>query len=189
MAAAAGPGQLTQTAAKMLGRRQLISRSETGVVGAGRQGGDVSASSPSGRGFEDRGRSGAAEAGFAAHPGRQAAAAGSTRMEIVTGTKQFAMDLEVPGALPTMFCRPPTINAPRCRSRTWRTSRRCPGSPTWRSSLTRSSFPAASRSAAQTFGQCIDAIDALKVVWGPGTVDGKSDQNVLADLHAAELPI
>lgn len=25
-------------------------------------------------------------------------------------SKQFAMDLEVPGALPTMLCRPPTIN-------------------------------------------------------------------------------
>jgi len=31
-------------------------------------------------------------------------------LEIVTGTKQFAMDLDVPGALPTMVCRPPTIN-------------------------------------------------------------------------------
>jgi isoquinoline 1-oxidoreductase subunit beta len=30
--------------------------------------------------------------------------------EIVTGTKQFAMDINVPGALPTMVCRPPTIN-------------------------------------------------------------------------------
>ena len=30
--------------------------------------------------------------------------------EIVTGTKRFAMDLDVPGALPTMVCRPPTIN-------------------------------------------------------------------------------
>ncbi len=30
--------------------------------------------------------------------------------EIVTGAKQFAMDIDVPGALPTMVCRPPTIN-------------------------------------------------------------------------------
>jgi len=28
----------------------------------------------------------------------------------VTGRKQFAMDLQAPGALPTMVCRPPTIN-------------------------------------------------------------------------------
>ena len=32
-------------------------------------------------------------------------------LDIVTGRKQFAMDLDVPGALPTMLCRPPTINA------------------------------------------------------------------------------
>ena len=31
--------------------------------------------------------------------------------DIVTGVKQFAMDLEVSGALPTMLCRAPTINA------------------------------------------------------------------------------
>jgi len=28
----------------------------------------------------------------------------------VTGRKRFTMDLAVPGALPTMVCRPPTIN-------------------------------------------------------------------------------
>ena len=31
-------------------------------------------------------------------------------IDIVTGRKQFAMDLDVAGALPTMLCRPPTIN-------------------------------------------------------------------------------
>jgi isoquinoline 1-oxidoreductase beta subunit len=40
-----------------------------------------------------------------------------------------------------------------------------------------------------TFGQCIDAIDALHVDWGPGTVEGKSDASVLADLKNAELPL
>ena len=40
-----------------------------------------------------------------------------------------------------------------------------------------------------TFGQCIDAIDALHVDWGPGTVEGKSDASVLADLENAELPL
>ena len=42
---------------------------------------------------------------------------------------------------------------------------------------------------AATFGQCIDAVRALDVEWGPGTVDGKSDADVLADLVAAELPL
>src|SRR5207245_5306008 len=31
-------------------------------------------------------------------------------LDIVTGRKQFAMDLKVPNALPTMVCRPPTLN-------------------------------------------------------------------------------
>ena len=30
--------------------------------------------------------------------------------DIVTGKKKFAMDLDVPDALPTMVCRPPTLN-------------------------------------------------------------------------------
>ncbi len=42
---------------------------------------------------------------------------------------------------------------------------------------------------AGTFGQCIDAIEALRVDWGLGAVDGKSDADVLSDLVAAELPL
>jgi isoquinoline 1-oxidoreductase beta subunit len=41
----------------------------------------------------------------------------------------------------------------------------------------------------RTFGQCIDAIRALEVTWGPGSVDGKSDGDVLKDLESAELPV
>jgi isoquinoline 1-oxidoreductase beta subunit len=40
-----------------------------------------------------------------------------------------------------------------------------------------------------TFGQCIDAVRALQVSWGPGSVDGLSDDNVLAAVKAAELPL
>ena len=35
--------------------------------------------------------------------------------QIVTGTKQFAMDLQVPGALPTMLCRAPRSTLPLWR--------------------------------------------------------------------------
>jgi isoquinoline 1-oxidoreductase beta subunit len=42
---------------------------------------------------------------------------------------------------------------------------------------------------AKTFGQCIDAIRALQVTWGPGSVDDKTETSVLADLKAAELPM
>src|SRR3954451_12435866 len=42
---------------------------------------------------------------------------------------------------------------------------------------------------AKTFGQGIDAIRALRVQWGPGSVEGKSADDVLADLKANELPM
>jgi isoquinoline 1-oxidoreductase beta subunit len=42
---------------------------------------------------------------------------------------------------------------------------------------------------AATFGQCIDAVRALDVQWAPGTAEGKSDDDVLAELIAAELPM
>ena len=40
-----------------------------------------------------------------------------------------------------------------------------------------------------TFGQCIDAVDALNVTWGPGSEDSKSDATVLAELKNAEMPL
>ena len=42
---------------------------------------------------------------------------------------------------------------------------------------------------AKTFGQCIDAVRALKVTWAPGPVDAKSTDDVLADLKKNELPL
>jgi isoquinoline 1-oxidoreductase beta subunit len=40
-----------------------------------------------------------------------------------------------------------------------------------------------------TFGQCIDAVNAVKANWANGTVHGKNDDSVLAELRAAELPL
>ena len=42
---------------------------------------------------------------------------------------------------------------------------------------------------AATFGQCIDAIRAMHVDWNPGSVEGESDQTILARLKRAELPL
>jgi isoquinoline 1-oxidoreductase beta subunit len=41
----------------------------------------------------------------------------------------------------------------------------------------------------KTFGQCIDAVRALKVAWGAGPVDGMSEADVLAKLKKTELPM
>ena len=42
---------------------------------------------------------------------------------------------------------------------------------------------------AETFGQCIDAVRALRVTWDGGPVEGESDDSVLRRLKAAELPM
>jgi isoquinoline 1-oxidoreductase beta subunit len=103
--------------------------------------------------------------------------------DAVTGRKQFAMDLQVPGALPTMVCRPPTINGKVRSVRNTAAVRAMPGV----TDVATVDTGVAVR--ASTFGQCIDAVRALDVDWGPGTAEGKSDANILAEIHRAELPM
>jgi isoquinoline 1-oxidoreductase beta subunit len=108
---------------------------------------------------------------------------------IVTGAKQFAMDLQVPGALPTMLCRAPTINASAQAVLNAAQVLAMPGI-TDVAIIPHTPFVAGGVAVrGQTFGQCIEAIDALQVVWSPGTVDAMSDTTVRADLRKAELPI
>jgi isoquinoline 1-oxidoreductase subunit beta len=103
-------------------------------------------------------------------------------LDIVTGRKQFTMDLDVPGALPTMVCRPPTINGTVAAFHNLAQAEAMPG-------VTDVAIVATGVAVrAATFGQCIDAIRMMQVSWGPGTAEGKSDESVLAELRAAELP-
>src|SRR3954451_19132168 len=102
--------------------------------------------------------------------------------EAVTGRKKYAMDMHVRGALPTMVCRPPTIKGTVKRVRNLAAVRRMPGV----TDVGVISTGVAVR--ARTFGQCIDAVRALKVSWNPGTVDKESDQTLLKELKANELP-
>ncbi|MFG2111699.1 molybdopterin cofactor-binding domain-containing protein [Streptomyces sp. NPDC048718] len=104
-------------------------------------------------------------------------------LEAVTGRKKFAMDLQVPGALPTMVCRPPTINGKVRSVANLAEVRAMPGIT---DAVTVSTGVAVR---GRTFGQCIDAVRALKVTWGPGTAEGASDATVLAELRKAELPL
>ncbi|MEZ0069560.1 isoquinoline 1-oxidoreductase beta subunit [Streptacidiphilus sp. MAP12-20] len=104
-------------------------------------------------------------------------------LDAVTGRKQFAMDLSVPGALPTMVCRPPTINGTVRSVQNLAAVLAMPGI----TDVAVVSTGVAVRGA--TFGQCIDAVRALQVSWGPGTEDAASDATVLAELAAAELPL
>ncbi|MFE0101563.1 molybdopterin cofactor-binding domain-containing protein [Streptomyces sp. NPDC059009] len=101
----------------------------------------------------------------------------------VTGAKKFAMDLDVPDARPTMVCRPPTLNGTVRSVANLDEVRAMPGV----TDVATVSTGVAVRAA--TFGQCIDAVRALRVEWKPGTAAGKSDETVLEELRAAELPL
>ncbi|GAA1713276.1 molybdopterin cofactor-binding domain-containing protein [Nonomuraea bangladeshensis] len=101
----------------------------------------------------------------------------------VTGRKKFTMDLDVPDAKPTMVCRAPTINGKVASVSNLAEVRAMPG-------VTDAVVIATGVAVrAETFGQCIDAVRALRVTWKPGTAAGKSDESVLRELAAAELPL
>lgn len=104
-------------------------------------------------------------------------------LDAVTGRKKFTMDLDIPDAKPTMVCRPPTINGKAGSVANLSEVRAMPGV----TDVVVISTGVAVRAA--TFGQCIDAVRALRVSWRPGTVEGKSDESVLRELEAAELPM
>ncbi len=99
--------------------------------------------------------------------------------DIVTGRKQFTMDLQVPGAKPTMVARPPTINGTVVTVNNGRAVLAMPGV------TDIAVLPHGVAIRAETFGQCIDAIGMIDVTWNPGTVAGQSDDTVEAQLNAA----
>ncbi len=100
----------------------------------------------------------------------------------VTGRKQFTLDLDVPGALPTMVCRPPTINGRPGTVSNLDEVRAMPGV----TDVVVISTGVAVR--AETFGRCIDAVRALRVSWKPGTAEGKSDASVLESCAPPNRP-
>ncbi|CAM5243578.1 isoquinoline 1-oxidoreductase subunit beta [Streptomyces spiroverticillatus] len=102
-------------------------------------------------------------------------------LEAVTGRKKFTMDLQVPDALPTMVCRPPTLNGKPGAVANLGAVRAMPGV----THVAAVSTGVAVR--ARTFGQCIDAVRALQVAWRPGSAEGKSDATVRKELKDAEI--
>ena len=100
-------------------------------------------------------------------------------LDIVTGKKQFTMDLQIPGALPTMVARPPTINGVPKSVNNQAAILAMPGV------TDVAVLPNGVAIRAKTQGQCIDAIQAIDVTWGAGTVDGLSDSAIESKLTAA----
>ncbi|HWF51907.1 MAG TPA: molybdopterin cofactor-binding domain-containing protein [Solirubrobacteraceae bacterium] len=186
VAAATARGQLTHAAAQTLGHPAASLKVHDGVITAP----DGSSAT-----FGELTSKGAVSKSRVVRPQLRALSLVGTSQpridghDIVTGVKPFTMDLNVPGALPTMLCRPPTINATALSVSNMSAVLAMPGI-TDVAIIPHTSFvPGGVAVRGQTFGQCIDAIDALRVTWGPGSVDGKSDGDVRNDLAGAELPL
>lgn len=107
----------------------------------------------------------------------------SDALAMVTGKKKFTTDLQIAGALPTVLCRAPDLNGfPRAVANL-DAVRTMPGI----TDVVKVDGGVAVRG--NTFGQCIDAVNALEVTWAKGTVHGADDDSVLKELRAAELPL
>ncbi|ELP66869.1 molybdopterin cofactor-binding domain-containing protein [Streptomyces turgidiscabies] len=102
---------------------------------------------------------------------------------IITGRQEYTLDLEVPGAKPCMVRRPPTINGTVKSVNNTPAVRAMPGV------LDVVTVPTGVAVVAETFGQALDAKDALDVTWGPGSVDALSDAEISAKLRAATAPL
>lgn len=101
----------------------------------------------------------------------------------VTGQKDFATDLQVKGAKPTMVCRPPTHRGRPVRLRNKKKILKMKG-------VTHvAQIPTGIAVRAKTFGQCIDAIRKMDVEWDLGDLAGENDESILEGLRAAELPM
>ncbi|CAM3629649.1 xanthine dehydrogenase family protein molybdopterin-binding subunit [Kibdelosporangium persicum] len=100
---------------------------------------------------------------------------------MVTGQMRYTLDLDVPGAMPTVVRRPPTING-SVRTVDDSAAKAMPGV------IAIAVVPTGVAVMAETFGQAIAAKDALEVTWNRGTVDELSDADIKAKLRAATLP-
>lgn len=103
--------------------------------------------------------------------------------DAVTGKKKFAMDLDVPDALPTMVARPPTHNGTPVRLKNEAAVLDLPGV------TDVAQVPTGIAVRAKTFGQCIDAIREMDIEWEGGKLAGESDASILAKVKKAQLPM
>jgi isoquinoline 1-oxidoreductase subunit beta len=101
---------------------------------------------------------------------------------IVTGTAKFTLDVDVPGAAPTVVIRPPTLRG-TVKAYDASAARRMPGV------VAITELPTGVAVSANTFDQALKAKSAVQVTWGSGTVDGVSDADINAKLAAAIPPV
>jgi isoquinoline 1-oxidoreductase subunit beta len=101
---------------------------------------------------------------------------------IVTGAAEYALDVDVPNALPTVVIRPPTLKG---KVQSYHASAALNMSGV----VAVTELPTGVAVTAQTFHQALKATSAVDVTWGAGTVDGVSDEDIESRLTAAIPPM
>ncbi|TSC32894.1 xanthine dehydrogenase family protein molybdopterin-binding subunit [Corallococcus sp. Z5C101001] len=101
--------------------------------------------------------------------------------DIVTGAARYALDLDVPGALPAVVARPPTLRG-SIQSFDATGARAMPGV------VGVVPIPSGVAVVAQTFAQAFAARDALRIAWAPGPAAALSDVDIRARLRDAVGP-
>jgi isoquinoline 1-oxidoreductase subunit beta len=97
---------------------------------------------------------------------------------IVTGAARFTLDVDVPGALPTVVIRPPTLKG-KVVSYDASAALQMPGV------VAVTELPTGVAVTAKTFDQALKAKSGVDVTWGPGTVEGISDAEIKEKLAKA----
>ncbi|MGE9809306.1 molybdopterin cofactor-binding domain-containing protein [Janibacter sp. G1551] len=113
-------------------------------------------------------------------------------LSIVTGKKQYTMDLRVPDAMPTMVRRPPTSRGVLVSINNKAAVEKMPGvigvvAIPESNGIVR--IPPGVAVMARTFGQARDGVAALDVTWGGGVIDGHSNETLNARLRSALPPL
>ncbi|MBW0115064.1 molybdopterin cofactor-binding domain-containing protein, partial [Pseudonocardia abyssalis] len=103
--------------------------------------------------------------------------------DIVTGRKKFTMDLDVPGATPTLLRRPPTMNGTVEELLNRAEVEAMPGV------LGVVVLPSGVAVAAETFEQARAAADVVDARYGAGPVPDESNETIMAKLRAAVPPL
>jgi isoquinoline 1-oxidoreductase subunit beta len=101
---------------------------------------------------------------------------------IVTGAAKFALDVDVPDALPTVVIRPPKLKG-KVETYDASAALQMPGV------VAVTKLPSGVAVSAKTFDQALKARSAVEVTWGSGSVDGVSDSDIQARLVAAIPPM
>ena len=101
---------------------------------------------------------------------------------IVTGGAKFALDIDVPDALPTVVIRPPTLKG-KVEAYDASAALKMPGV------VAVTKLPSGVAVSAMTFDQALKARSAVEVTWGSGPVDGVSDADIESRLAAAIPPM